>query len=79
MQQFLNTARRVVSRAVWATASLGLAGVAMAQGPQVGAPSPPTPVKPDDPPAIMSFLIMIAMIALVVFANAIPTKRGHQD
>ncbi len=43
------------------------------------APSPPTPVKPDEPPAVLSFLIMIGLIAATVFANAIPTKRGHQD
>lgn len=40
---------------------------------------PPTPGKPDDPPVIMNYLSLVVIIAAVVGANLIPSKRGHQD
>jgi hypothetical protein len=40
---------------------------------------PPTPTKPDKPPSVMNYLTMIIIIAAVVGANMIPSKRGHQD
>lgn len=41
--------------------------------------SPPTPKQPDEPPIIMNYLVMLALAAAVIGANAIPSKRGHQD
>ncbi|MCX5689360.1 MAG: hypothetical protein NTV94_06160 [Planctomycetota bacterium] len=41
--------------------------------------TPPTPGKPDDPPLVMNYLTMMLIIAMVVGANLIPSKRGHQD
>ena len=80
MQQFLSTSRRRMDRAVFVLAGPCLAAWAWAQDAvPAGPPQPPTPVKPDDPPAILSFLLMILLVAATVFANAIPTKRGHQD
>ncbi|MBX3409849.1 MAG: hypothetical protein KF859_08175 [Phycisphaeraceae bacterium] len=40
---------------------------------------PPVPGKPDQPMLIMNYLIMVVIIAVVVGANLIPSKRGHQD
>jgi hypothetical protein len=40
---------------------------------------PPVPGKPDEPMLIMNYLIMVVIIAVVVGANLIPSKRGHQD
>ncbi len=42
-------------------------------------PTPPTPGKADDPPAIMSFLLLAVLAGAVVGANLIATKRSHQD
>ncbi len=41
--------------------------------------TPPTPGKPDDPPLVMNYMTMMLIIGLVVGANLIPSKRGHQD
>ncbi|MCC6675903.1 MAG: hypothetical protein IT436_02050 [Phycisphaerales bacterium] len=46
---------------------------------QQGAPTPPTPKQPDEPPIIMNYLVMVAVAAAILGANAIPSKRGHQD
>lgn len=46
---------------------------------QQGAPSPPTPKQPDEPPIIMNYLVLVAIVAAILGANAIPSKRGHQD
>jgi hypothetical protein len=58
--------------------------VAWAQQPAADAnapkpPAPPTPGKPDEPPVVMNILTMVIIIAAVVGANLIPSKRGHQD
>jgi len=44
-----------------------------------GSPKPPTPDKLEDGPVVMNYFTMIIIIALVVGANLIPSKRGHQD
>lgn len=41
--------------------------------------SPPTPKQPDEPPVIMNYLVMFLLAAAIIGANAIPSKRGHQD
>lgn len=46
---------------------------------QQGAPSPPTPKQPDEPPIIMNYLVLVIVVAGILGANAIPSKRGHQD
>ena len=46
---------------------------------KVEALRPPTPTKPDDPPAAMSYITMALLIGLLVGAALIPSKRGHQD
>lgn len=43
------------------------------------APTPPTPSKADEPPAIMSFLLLAVLVGAIVGANLIATKRSHQD
>ncbi|MBS0197548.1 MAG: hypothetical protein JSR77_12400 [Planctomycetes bacterium] len=58
------------------------AAPAHAQPPAPGGPQPlrpPTPGKPDEPPIIMNYLSLFVIIATVVGANLIPSKRGHQD
>jgi hypothetical protein len=40
---------------------------------------PPTPSKPDDPPAIWNYLTMATLIGMVALAALLPSKRGHQD
>lgn len=70
---------RIAARSAGALILLASPLLALAQPEAPGAPVPPTPAKPDDPPAIMSFLIMLAIAALIVGANAVATKRGHQD
>lgn len=61
-------------------AALWVATPALAQpNKQQGAPTPPTPKQPDDPPIIMNYLVMVAIVAAILGANAIPSKRGHQD
>lgn len=44
-----------------------------------GPPRPPNPLKPDEPPTIMNFLTMLIIIGVVIGANLIPSRRGHQD
>lgn len=42
-------------------------------------PAPPTPDKPDDPPVVLNYLTMLIILAVVIGASLIPSKRGHQD
>lgn len=56
--------------------------VASAQPPAADAPAalaPPTPGKPDEPPLVMNYFVMLVILGLVIGANLIPSKRGHQD
>ncbi|MEY3231537.1 MAG: hypothetical protein RL689_1626 [Planctomycetota bacterium] len=58
------------------------ATVASAQPPATdapAAPAPPTPGKPDEPPLVMNYFVMLVILGLVIGANLIPSKRGHQD
>jgi hypothetical protein len=41
--------------------------------------NPPTPKKADKPPTVWSYLVLIIILAAIVTANVIPSKRGHQD
>ena len=41
--------------------------------------TPPTPGKPDTPPALTNYLTIVIIIGAVVGASLIPSKRGHQD
>jgi hypothetical protein len=77
-----NSVKVVVAAACLAVA--GVASSALAQpAPDPNAPpkppAPPTLGKPDEPPTVMSFLVMVLIIAAVMGANLIPSKRGHQD
>jgi len=49
------------------------------QGDPAAELSPPTPGKIDKPPTVWNYLTMILIVAAVVGANLIPSKRGHQD
>ncbi len=40
---------------------------------------PPTPNATEDPPLLRTYLVLVLLGALVVGANAIPSRRGHQD
>lgn len=40
---------------------------------------PPSVNQTDDPPTIRMYLVAALLGALVVGANMIPSKRGHQD
>lgn len=67
---------------VWLGTGLMMAGVSLAQqapAPAGGAPQPPTPSRPDEPPAIMTVLVLAVIGGLVLFASLLPSKRGHQD
>ncbi len=41
--------------------------------------SPPKPGRVDNPPVVMSILVLLIMVAMLVGAFVIPSKRGHQD
>ncbi|MEL7472622.1 MAG: hypothetical protein AAGK04_04830 [Planctomycetota bacterium] len=53
-----------------------LAAPALAQG---SAPRPPEPEQIDDAPLLRTYFMLLVMGALVIGANTIPSKRGHQD
>lgn len=59
--------------------TLWTAAPAQAQPGAKGAPVPPTPKQPDTPPIIMNYLLMLVLVGGIIGANAIPSKRGHQD
>lgn len=81
MKNFLNTSAVALGRAAGLATAVFWTGVAWAQTTpgEVPPPSPPTPGKPDEPPAIMSFLLMLLLVAGVILVNALATKRSHQD
>jgi hypothetical protein len=68
--------RTLAGRMAWMGMVLMNAAVAAAQVP---APSPPTPSKPDEPPVIMTLIVIAVIAGLVLFASLMPAKRGHQD
>jgi hypothetical protein len=44
------------------------------------APKPPTPGRQDDTrPLLTSYFLLVLILACVLGANAIPSKRTHQD
>jgi hypothetical protein len=65
----------------------GAAALALSAGWSAGqAPQPaPTPIRPptvtnnDKPPIVGMYFTMVVILVLVVGANLIPSKRGHQD
>lgn len=78
----MNTSRTIRAGvlALPLAALLWAAAPAEAQpGKQQGAPSPPTPKQPDEPPIVMNYLVLLVVAAAILGANAIPSKRGHQD
>jgi hypothetical protein len=62
-----------------------IATPAMAQQPSGGKPaaeqkiSPPTPKRADTAPILWSYFSILVILGVVVTANLIPSKRGHQD
>jgi len=64
---------RVMSAAI---AMLASAATAWAQS---GDLRPPTPDDLKGTPTILTLLVTVVIVALVVFAAAFPSKRGHQD
>jgi len=77
-----------VSRALLAATVISIAGMAGPAAAQIGGGTgrpvevrinPPTPKKADAPPILWSYLVLIIILAAVVTANMIPSKRGHQD
>lgn len=56
------------------------ASLAQPQGAPPTTVNPPTPSKPDEPPAILSLLATVVIIGAVVApATLLKPKRGHQD
>lgn len=41
--------------------------------------NPPTPKRADTPPILWSYFSLLVILGVVVTANLIPSKRGHQD
>lgn len=82
----MKTARSLVLGAALA-ASITLSAGAQISNPGASAPSaraedtprPPVPGKQDKPPLVMMYLVLAGLVAMVVGANLIPSKRGHQD
>lgn len=74
---------KTTSRIVLALALLvvpALARPALAQPKKNEKVEAPTPGREDDTrPYAMNMVLMIAIIAAVVGANCLPSKRGHQD
>lgn len=50
-----------------------------ADGTPAGPPRPPTPDRLEKGPVAMNYFTMLIILAIVVGANLIPSKRGHQD
>lgn len=66
------------------TAMLSVASMAMLTSADASAQAaeslkPPSVNQSDDPPTIRLYLVTALLGALVVGANLIPSKRGHQD
>ena len=62
------------------TAALGAMLVpAMAASAQAASQRPPVPSETAEPPIILTYLIMVVLVAVAVFAQTVPSKRGHQD
>jgi hypothetical protein len=40
---------------------------------------PPTPSRTGEPPIILTFLLIGVLVAIGIGAQALPSKRGHQD
>ncbi|MBI1189651.1 MAG: hypothetical protein GC200_03085 [Tepidisphaera sp.] len=78
----MKSVRMNLARIFLAAAVAGVASpLALAQ-PQAPAPTtvnPPTPSKPDDPPAILSLLATVVIIGAVCAPALLNPKRGHQD
>jgi len=75
------------ARPGWASVGVILAAVvlaamphpALAQDEQSGPPPPPRLKSAEDPPVLMNYAVLAVLLAVGVGANAIPSKRGHQD
>lgn len=72
------TRRRILVGAVLLALSAGLTS-AQAPQPAPTAIRPPTVTGSDKPPIVGMYFTMVVILALVVGANLIPSKRGHQD
>ena len=68
--------RPLVASAVLAGALWAAAPEARAQN---SAPRPPEPKIVDDAPVLRTYFVLAVIAALVIGANTIPSKRGHQD
>ena len=75
-------------RAGWAAAiSVGVLGTSFVATPLAAAQDapeqerlrPPTPAREEKAPTILMMLMSAVLIAAVVGASVIPSKRGHQD
>jgi len=58
---------------------LVLAGAAQAQIPAPTGPTLPQAKDVGKPPMIRTFFVLLILVGLGVGANAMPSKRGHQD
>lgn len=75
------TFQRLVGYAAVCTAMcLCLMMAAPAFGQEGGATIvPPRPGKADTPGVVLPYLLGVVIVGLVVGANLLPSKRGHQD
>jgi len=71
--------QRSLPAGVILAAALTLTPGAIAQDEQTGPPPPPELKSAENPPLLINYGVLFALIALAVGANAIPSKRGHQD
>lgn len=78
MKHFLTRALLAMALAM----PLAVPAGALAQPPAPDAAKPPSPPplgKPDEPPVVMNYFVMLLILGVVIGANLIPSKRGHQD
>ncbi len=74
------TAGQRTSRAMKLLAALGAVLIpAMTASAQAATQRPPVPSETAEPPIILTYLIMAVLVAVAVFAQTVPSKRGHQD
>ena len=80
MSKPLNPPVRARRRALMALTGLGALALSHAAAlAQSGGLRPPEPEAIEDAPILLTYFAILVMGALIVGANAIPSKRGHQD
>ena len=74
-----STHRRVLPVLAIAGVLFGAAAASTAMQDDPASQRPPVPSTTAEPPIITTFLLIAVLVAVGVGAQALPSKRGHQD